>query len=93
MNNEFQTALELIVADFKVKSEQQLAEHIQVAQQLYTPVAEFPEWGFCENSRSVGYDPTGENAVQCNASARFRPDIEQYACTRCYQEITGRREK
>lgn len=43
----------------------------------------------CEATKSFGYDPTGESAVQCGAPGEFCPICEMVVCTECHAEITG----
>lgn len=41
----------------------------------------------CELSRSVGYDPTGEDAVVCGARAEYCEVCEVNVCPDCHDAI------
>jgi hypothetical protein len=41
----------------------------------------------CEVSRSAGYDPTGEWAVECGAEGEYCPICEIVVCGHCHQAI------
>lgn len=41
----------------------------------------------CEVFRSLGYDPTGENMVECNAPAEYCPVCELNTCFACHIEM------
>ena len=43
--------------------------------------------GYCEWSRSVGFDPTGEKGVLCNAPADYCSLCEQYVCSECHRDV------
>ena len=41
----------------------------------------------CELSRSVGYDPTGEDAIVCGARAEYCESCEVNVCPECHEAI------
>ena len=41
----------------------------------------------CEISRSAGYDPTGEWAVECGAEGEYCPICEIVVCPHCHKAI------
>jgi hypothetical protein len=41
----------------------------------------------CENTKLVGYDPTGESAVLCNEPGEYCPECEMALCASCHAEI------
>jgi hypothetical protein len=43
----------------------------------------------CQVSKSAAYDPTGENAVECNAPAEYCGVCDMNVCGACHTEITG----
>ena len=43
----------------------------------------------CQVSKSGAYDPTGENAVECNAPAEYCATCDMAVCAECHAEITG----
>ncbi len=45
--------------------------------------------GRCEIFRVEGYDPTGENAMECNRSAVYCSVCELFICRECHREAYG----
>jgi hypothetical protein len=45
----------------------------------------------CQISKTSSYDPTGENAVECNAPAEYCAVCDMNVCPECHLEITGSR--
>jgi len=43
----------------------------------------------CENTKLVGYDPTGESAVLCNESGEYCSDCEMVLCPSCHEEVAS----
>lgn len=43
----------------------------------------------CEVSRSAGYDPTGEWAVECGAEGEYCPICEIVVCAHCHKAIAS----
>jgi len=41
----------------------------------------------CEVTRSAGYDPTGEWAVECGADGEYCPTCEMVVCEHCHRTI------
>jgi hypothetical protein len=41
----------------------------------------------CEVSRSAGYDPTGEFAVECGAHGEYCEVCEMVVCDFCHQRV------
>lgn len=44
---------------------------------------------YCENSRQVGYDPTGESAVLCNRPGEYCSECEMVLCASCHEEVAN----
>ena len=44
----------------------------------------------CEVTRSAGFDPTGEWAVECGADGEYCPECEMVVCAYCHQSIFHR---
>lgn len=42
--------------------------------------------GRCEIFRVQGFDPTGENAIECNQPADYCPVCEVFICRECHLE-------
>ena len=42
--------------------------------------------GRCQIFRVHGFDPTGENAIECNQSAEYCPVCEVFICRECHRE-------
>jgi hypothetical protein len=49
-----------------------------------------PHTEACEVNRSE-HDPTGQNAIQCGANARYRAELEMHVCDWCYRQMGGGR--
>ena len=47
----------------------------------------------CQVTKSEGYDPTGQNAVECNAPAEYCPVCEMDVCSACHAEMGVSHEK
>jgi len=43
----------------------------------------------CEVSRSAGYDPTGEWAVECGAEGEYCPICEIVVCAHCHSSLAS----
>jgi hypothetical protein len=43
----------------------------------------------CEVSRSAGYDPTGEWAVECGADGEYCPVCEIVVCAHCHKQLAA----
>jgi hypothetical protein len=43
----------------------------------------------CEVTRSAGYDPTGEWAVECGAAGDYCPECDCVVCPRCHQQLAS----
>ena len=43
----------------------------------------------CENTKLVGYDPTGESAVLCNEAGEYCAECEIVLCPRCHAEVAN----
>jgi hypothetical protein len=43
----------------------------------------------CEVSRSAGYDPTGEFAVECGAEGEYCDICEMIVCEYCHRHIAS----
>ena len=43
----------------------------------------------CQVFRVSGHDPTGEDAVECNAPAEYCPICDMNVCAECHSEVTG----
>lgn len=43
--------------------------------------------GPCEASRSNGYDPTGEFAMECGSDGTWRDDANGYFCNYCFKGV------
>ncbi len=43
----------------------------------------------CEVSRSAGYDPTGEWAVECGAEGEYCSVCEIVACPHCHKSLAA----
>jgi len=41
----------------------------------------------CENTKLVGYDPTGESAVLCNEPGEYCAECEMVLCPSCHEEV------
>lgn len=41
----------------------------------------------CEVTRSAGYDPTGEWAVECGADGEYCPVCEMVVCEYCHRTV------
>ena len=41
----------------------------------------------CENTKLVGYDPTGESAVPCNEPGEYCSECEMVLCASCHIEV------
>ena len=43
----------------------------------------------CENTKLVGYDPTGESAVLCNEPGEYCAECEMVLCASCHAEVAN----
>ena len=43
----------------------------------------------CQIFKVSGHDPTGEDAVECNAPAEYCPTCDMNICADCHSEMTG----
>ena len=43
----------------------------------------------CQVFKVSGHDPTGEDAMECNAPADYCPTCEMNICAECHSEMTG----
>ena len=43
----------------------------------------------CENTKVVGYDPTGESAVLCNEPGEYCSECEMVLCPSCHAEVAN----
>ncbi len=43
----------------------------------------------CENTKLVGYDPTGESAVLCNERGEYCSECEMVLCPSCHAEVAN----
>lgn len=43
----------------------------------------------CEVSRSAGYDPTGEWAVECGAEGEYCSICEMVVCAHCHKAMSA----
>ncbi len=43
----------------------------------------------CENTKLVGYDPTGESAVLCNDPGEYCSECEMVLCPSCHVEVAS----
>ena len=43
----------------------------------------------CENTKLVGYDPTGESAVLCNEPGEYCSECEMVLCPSCHAEVAN----
>ena len=43
----------------------------------------------CENTKVVGYDPTGESAVLCNDPGEYCSECEMVLCPSCHTEVAN----
>ena len=42
----------------------------------------------CQVFKVGGHDPTGENAMECNAPAEYCPTCDMSVCAECHVEMT-----
>jgi hypothetical protein len=43
----------------------------------------------CENTKLLGYDPTGESAVLCNEAGEYCSQCEMVLCPSCHVEVAA----
>jgi len=43
----------------------------------------------CENTKILGYDPTGESAVLCNDPGEYCSECEMVLCRSCHAEVAN----